>query len=653
MSEHSPFPPHVPIRDGQSQQAPLDRSASVLLKDRYRVLTPLSCRASADTFFAIDEDKPTQTFCVIRSHPLKVALSRESLIRWEQLSRHPHIPHLLASFDRDDRQYLVQAYVMGQNAEQSLAQSGAWRERQIRKLLDDVLPVLSELHDRHLVHRDIKPQNLIRRQADDRWILVDFGSLHCTAVPGMTSNWAGSAEYAAPEQLQGHPVPSSDLYSLGIVCLHLLTSAPPFELYDDKNDVWNWRDRCRFPVSAQLGRILDRMVAREVPNRYPSAKAILKDLHGFDITPLFAPMLLVRPALLILLAISFGSSALQSLWNARSTPSPLDTQTRVPETAVLSRELPVNTLVEGTGVVWSVAVSPDGRSIVIGKANGSVEIRQFSRACLNEDCPPQVSFAAHTDPVWSVAVSPDNRTLATASEDKTIKLWDFQTGELIATWDGYSGEVYDIAFSPDGRVLASASEDGTVKLWDATRSRHSQRSKPLHTLTRHRAAVTSIDFSDNGRVLATASKDGTVKLWDFQTGKYLKTLVDLDVPIWSVAVSPDGQMVATGSGDTTVRLWDMGNGRRLRVFTEHSKIVQSLAFSPMAVSSSVGTGYVLASADPTGTVFLLHSESGSFVRLKPHAGWLDLAFSPDGTKLWSGGFDSAVKWLDWQAEIER
>ncbi|MDC0831873.1 serine/threonine protein kinase [Geitlerinema sp. CS-897] len=651
MSEHfSSQPDPRSISPTGSDAIPPDLQPSMAIAGRYRVLTSLSHHPSARTFFVADEHKPTQTFCAVATRPADAPLSRETLVRWEQLSQHPHVPTLLASFDRDGRQYLVQEYVMGQSAHQHLLESGSWREAQIRQLLDDVLPVLSDLHDKKLVHRDIKPHNLIRRQSDNRWILVDFGSLHCHAVPSSPNPLTGSAEYAAPEQLQGHPLPQSDLYSLGVTCLYLLTDISPFELYDDRHDVWNWRSRCRYPVSDRLARILDRMVARELPHRYANARAVLKDLHRRDRAPILTSLLLARPALLALLAISFGSSLLQLGFGRRPQPiahrevAPVLHEPLEPQ---LETALPPQILARSPGAVWSVAVSPDGRSIVAGTSTGALDLRHLDRDCSDGNCPASSSVAAHTAPVWSVAVSPDGRTIATTGEDRTIRLWGYQRRELLATWNGHDAEIYDIAFSPNGRVLASASSDGTVKIWDATPSPRDRTSTPLHTLNGHRDDVKSLAFSPNGRLLVTASEDGTVKMWDWQTGQYLKTLVHLDVPIWSVAVSPDGRTVATGSADGRVRLWDTGNGRRLRVLTNHENLVQSLAFGPDPVFSSAGVGYILASADVNGTILLWQTDTGAILgTLEQHAGWADLVFTPDGRRLVSGGFDGAVKVLD-------
>jgi len=298
----NPQNPTVPEKS--EAQVCLGCGASLLLGDRYRGIKLLGSGGFGRTFLVVDEYKPSQPLCAIkqllREQQTPYASSTERFyqeaIRLEQLGVHAQIPHLLAYFTQDDRQYLVQEFIEGQNLAQELENQGAFSELKIRQLLKELLPVLEYIHDRQVIHRDIKPENIIRRSTGSgELILVDFGAAQVTPPGPKTGTVIGSAAYTAPEQLLGKAVFASDIYSLGVTCIHLLTMIPPFDLYDSTEGRWVWRDFLRTPITNQLGQVLDKMLSTALKHRYPSAEDILADLNlgqksiSVPLPPLVAP----------------------------------------------------------------------------------------------------------------------------------------------------------------------------------------------------------------------------------------------------------------------------------------------------------------------------------------------------------------------------
>ena len=259
----------------------------LVLAERYRALKIIGQGGFGRTFQAVDEYKPSKPFCVIKQFFPQAqgtkTLEKAALLfaqeaeRLDGLGRHPQIPELFAYFTQDNRQYLVQEFIEGQNLQQELEESGAFNESQILELLKSLLPVLEFIHSQQVIHRDIKPENIIRRKNDNQLILVDFGAAKyaTTTALARTGTVIGSAGYVAPEQAAGKATFASDIYSLGVTCIHLLTGVVPFDLFDVSENDWVWRDYLKSRVSDEVGEILDKMIVGATKKRFKNAREIL------------------------------------------------------------------------------------------------------------------------------------------------------------------------------------------------------------------------------------------------------------------------------------------------------------------------------------------------------------------------------------------
>ncbi|WP_448562023.1 SUMF1/EgtB/PvdO family nonheme iron enzyme, partial [Trichothermofontia sp.] len=237
-----------------------------------------------------------------------VQLFHREAQRLEQLGTHPQIPALLAYFTQEGHSYLVQEFIAGQTLAQRQRQQGVFTESQVRSLLHSLLPVLQFVHAHQVIHRDIKPDNLIWREARvagqgrsrsvspaasrsisseasrslaPDLVLVDFGAAGTAQIaPHATGTKIYSLGYSAPEQESGKACFASDLYSLGVTCITLLTGCTnPLDLYSYSDATWIWQDALRGnPVSESLARLLNRLIAKPINQRYATAEAVLRDL---------------------------------------------------------------------------------------------------------------------------------------------------------------------------------------------------------------------------------------------------------------------------------------------------------------------------------------------------------------------------------------
>ena len=207
----------------------------------------------------------------------------------DRLGHHGQIPKLLAYCAQNRLQYLVQEWIDGQDLKQELRDQGPFPEAKIWAVLNNLLPVLQFLHQQQIIHRDIKPANIMRRsqQADDTaLVLIDFGIAKVVTPDQVsrTGTIVGSPEYMPPEQQRGKSYPASDLYSLGVTCLYLLTHTQPLEMYNDRRDRWQWRDYLPLghSVSRALTAVLEKLTMTALNQRYQSAQEVWLDVQRYQ-----------------------------------------------------------------------------------------------------------------------------------------------------------------------------------------------------------------------------------------------------------------------------------------------------------------------------------------------------------------------------------
>jgi eukaryotic-like serine/threonine-protein kinase len=270
-----------------------------LIGGRYRIIDCLRTTGFCETYVAEDTHLPGNPppRCVVKKlHPQSneedILATARRLFRNEaevlyKLNEHRQIPRLLAHLEVNEEFYLVQEHIEGKDLGQAEIVPGkVLPEAEVKRLLIDVLKILSFVHQNNVIHRDIKPSNLIRRDSDDKIFLIDFGAVKEITNMTLTEGQGhiltvaiGTPGYMASEQQRGDPRLNSDIYGLGMTVIQALTGFHPDQLPRDRDTgEIKWRDRAPH-CSLKLAKVIDKMVRNDFLQRYKNVSEVLSDIY--------------------------------------------------------------------------------------------------------------------------------------------------------------------------------------------------------------------------------------------------------------------------------------------------------------------------------------------------------------------------------------
>jgi hypothetical protein len=636
--------------------------AGQLLCERYRLVEPVGKGAMGQVWRGYDETLARTV--AVKEILLPAGLlgtERDNLIartlREARAAARLHHPGIVTVYDAvqaDDVPWTVMEFVSGPSLEEAIRRDGRMPWEKAATLGADLADALAHAHAAGVVHRDLKPGNVLL--AGRRTVLTDFGIariLDATTELTAKGTLLGTPQYMAPEQVEGESTRAPvDLWALGATLYTAVEGRPPFDAATLTAVLAAIltrpapTPRHAGPMAPVIGALLSR-----APSQRPDAAAV---------TRMLTDLLRSGP-----LGSGSSSPGVQgpglrgSGLRGSGLPAGPALPSRVAEVATVSAAAQAGTTRQARaaggagqespfhgavlhghgGRVYSVAFSPAGGVLASGcdqgvRADGSLvkggrRVRLWdvaSQACTAELSGPEgaasciafspdgaVLASGNSDqPVhlWrlgsrlrrapvtldgdtdviSATFSPDGTVLATGNCHKTIRLWDVAARTCVAVLSGHRGWVHSVAFDPAGGVLATGSGDHTVRLWDVAAR------ACVATLAEHGEAVRGVAFSPAGTVLASASVDKTIRLWDVAARRCVAVLADGLYPVFCAAFSPDGAMLASGGPDGAVQLWDVASQARVATLTGHAKAVTSVAFSP--------DGAVLASGSHDRTVRL-------------------------------------------------
>jgi WD40 repeat protein/serine/threonine protein kinase len=614
---------------------------------------------------------------------------------------HPNIVPIYETGERDGRHYFSMKLIEGQSLAQRIADfklpsgesktarpdaspslggegrgeggrsayaKSAIRNRQsaIASLLAKVADAVHYAHQRGILHRDLKPGNILIDSAGEPHV-TDFGLaklIEGDSSLTLSGEVLGTPAYMAPEQASGKTrqmTTAADIYSLGVILYELLTGRPPFRgetpmetlhaLLHTEPEAPRSLNRA---VPRDLETICLKCLEKEPARRFTSARALAEDLRRFiggepvQARPIGAAGKVWRwcrrkPALaatLLGLQIALALGLAGILWEWR--------QAKHNAAEALASELAARQSLYASDIsLAQQALAADNLRQALDLLQrhvpkpGQPDLRGFEWRCLWRQCQSDelFSLSGHAIVAASLAFSPEGRTLATGSSDRTVKIWDLASKRATATLTDFTQQVNSVSFSGRGNVLAAASPT-SVGVWD---------SRTFRLLRWLPGAAGKSKFCPSGDYLVTRSTNRGLVLWQTHTWTAVKTLVPTgslprdrlgnlySSPELGLAFAPNGAQVGVVS-DAGVRLLSVPEFQEVAVLADRIPRIRFLAFSP-------DRHMLAACTTPDSDVKLWDVESQKAVRaLSGHSDSIyAAAFSPDGDRLATCSADQTVK----------
>jgi serine/threonine protein kinase len=569
---------------------------------------------------------------------------------------HPHVVRVLDFALNEGIPFLVMDYAPGGSLRRRHPRGEKVELKSVVSYVQQVAEGLQYAHDRKIIHRDIKPDNmLIGLQGDI--LLSDFGI--ATIAHGTNSQSAqlavGTLSYMAPEQIQEHPRPASDQYALAITVYEWLSGRLPFsgtftEVAAKQMMVPPSPLRGSVPnLPPEVEQVVLTALSKEPRARFGSVQAFAKALTEASLgseTILMPPE--SRSEEWTMLAAphtdpSIAPYPVQAVSPPPNTPTHITPPNQgweiqqpfpvpiVPAAGMFDAAQP-----PGTHISPTPPSPPAGAQIpVTGETNQRRVSRRWVIAGLiglgvvavGSSAVALVELTALHSRHSATAPTPTQTTKPTPTPTPNPF-----TGKQLTTYTGHTGAVRTIDWSPDNKLIASGAEDKAVRIWNPGTG------QTVSTYTQHPAELLSVAWSPDGTLIASSGRASSAQVWNASTGARILNYTGHTDDVHGVAWSLDSKLVASGSDDHTVQVWDARTGTLVSEYKGHTAPVESVQWSPKDAN-------LIVTACDDRTVQIVNGKTGTLVlNYKGHTDWvLSARWSPDGKLIASAGRDKTVQ----------
>jgi WD40 repeat protein len=640
---------------------------------------------------------------------------------WTELGLHPNIAYCYYVRNIEGVPHIFVEYVDGGNLKGWIQEGKCIDYRTSLDLAIQFCHGMEHAHSKGMIHRDVKPENILMTQ-DGILKITDFGLVRGeeTIKGEDQSNHSGSQEedssltvvgaemgtwgYMSPEQKENpHGVDErTDIFAFGICLYEMFCGNRPYKI------TFGPRQEPPYPVSlsgdvnfpSDIASVLTKVVQWEPSERYSSFVDIRQafchiysDLYGEE-SP-YAALELVDPEAdglnnqgVAYYELGRKDDAIEC-WKKAQQINQLHLEATYNRSLIQWRDAKIDDgevlrhlencgnnpsadkerLAELTAYIHAERYAPEDAREMLKIYPGKYESVFSGKNIGQTKCVR--TMKGHSDDVNSVAVSPDGRYAVSGSRDKTLRMWNLQTGQCVHT-KSRSDHISALVVTPDGRYVLTGEVSGNLSILDL------ETDKWVRDLKDHRLTVKSVAITPDGRHVVSGSDDATLRVWELETGQCVHTMEGHKTYISAVAITPDGRHVVSGSWDDTLRMWELETGICVRTMKEHTDPVNSVVISPdgrYAVSGSrdkslrmweLETGkcvHNLKTQHRIGSIVILpdgrHAisngsnytlriwelETGRCVRtMEGHTAFVaSVAISPDGRHAISGSWDNTLR----------
>ncbi|MCS6884944.1 MAG: serine/threonine-protein kinase [Acidobacteriota bacterium] len=605
---------------------------------------------------------------------LKVVLpdfvsSSETLERFRREARAAarlNHPNVITIYDfgvlQSGRAYLAMELLTGRSLREEIEKHGYLSPERVLQLLKPVCEAVQAAHNAGVIHRDLKPDNIVievNEFGTETVKVVDFGiaklketsgqKLNSLTGPGLVM---GTPHYMSPEQCKGEDLdPRSDVYSLGVMLYEMLCGQVPFDaptpsavIIQHAIDPPQRLSLRRKDIPPKVEEVVMKALSKSRHARQQTVRQLYEELHsavhsesklvgGVDVDKVMqrqnTSLMTPSPSQ----SVGDGQRTLPDGLNR--VPSELDSEAellRRLQSGQVAELVLAGELLGHEHVIRAMCYVPGRQRMVSGSSDGVIKIWDLQKMQAIG------TLLGHELAVNSLAVSPDGLIVVSASSDGSLRLWSLQKEAELKKLHEYTGALRAVAFSPKGRFVAVANEDN-IDLWEVDSA------KQLAQFAGHAKLVEDVEFSKDGQLIVSGGVDGTIRFWSVATASEVGVISCLEHCVNVISTSVD-YILATGGKEGEIILWDMATRAQLTVLKGHEGAIRALDFSP--------TGDYLISGDWEGVVKVWDTATGELlVSVEAHEGAVMAAvFSPSEEQVATGGYDQVIKVWDFRHLLE-